>query len=506
MKNIALGAIAASVFCAQASVIGITADFRGETPPNRAMRDIKFPCDLSNAAGVEFDMKVEDRTEFSMFSYHLDCDGVWVSVNADTISGGEWNRIALKRPKDRKDWSKTRGIRVSGWRGGTNCTSIAIRNISVSPVVPEHELSKQEKADRQRGIDATNRLALARLAAIPAPDGERRMVWAHRPTAMRDRTWDQALRIIKRGGYTDLIANLALGPVAAYKSDVLLTTAKYDGRDCLEECLSACRRHGVKLHVWICCWRTGWGISGEDVARFESEGRFQRSNAGVKKDWLCPSHPANRKMLVDSMLELAKKGVDGVHFDYIRYPDCSYCFCDGCKMRFEERIGRKLSGWPKVLQRDRALDRAWREFRRDTITAPVAEVSGRIHREHPGVEVSAAVFISPTADWDLMGQDWGTWCEKGYLDFVCPMTYADSLESFSGRLRKLRTEVTPNVPMYPGIGLGVWKRDGLDAKKFSDQVCHLRENGGKGFSVFDLSWRLERLVNTVSDFGRRNGK
>ena len=75
MKNIALGAIAASVFCAQASVIGITADFRGETPPNRAMRDIKFPCDLSNAAGVEFDMKVEDRTEFSMFSYHLDCDG-----------------------------------------------------------------------------------------------------------------------------------------------------------------------------------------------------------------------------------------------------------------------------------------------------------------------------------------------------------------------------------------------------------------------------------------------
>ena len=46
--------------------------------------------------------------------------------------------------------------------------------------------------------------------------------------------------------------------------------------------------------------------------------------------WLCPNHPANRKLEMDAMLELAlEKDVDGIHYDYFRYADFSskWCFC-----------------------------------------------------------------------------------------------------------------------------------------------------------------------------------
>ena len=47
------------------------------------------------------------------------------------------------------------------------------------------------------------------------------------------------------------------------------------------------------------------------------------------------------------MLEVARKyAVDGLHFDYIRYPDREHCYCDGCRERFEaaERPARSPTG------------------------------------------------------------------------------------------------------------------------------------------------------------------
>ena len=149
------------------------------------------------------------------------------------------------------------------------------------------------------------------------------------------------------------------------------------------------------------------------------------------------------------------------------------------------------------------MDRQWREFRRDAITAPVKEVSELVHRKYPGVEVSAAVFTSPLSDWDWMGQDWPSWCENGYLDFACPMTYEDDLPAFARRQRHHNEVLKNKVPRYPGIGLGVWSKDGLDVSRFADQVEYLRKSGAKGFSVFELSPRLVKLLDVAS--GAFNG-
>ena len=478
----------------------IEADFRGDDPPRRAMRDIPFPCDLTDADGLAFDFRVEDLSEFSYFSFHFNCAGEWVGSSGLVPEvEREWRRFVVRKPNDksvRADWSKVKAFRISGWRGGTNRTVMAVKDIAIAPRVVE---TVEDRERRMRSYAESNRLALARLASTPAAKGERRLAWAHNPRGIKGKSWDEAIGIMKKGGFTDIVGNFLRGGRAAYRSSVASFADAAEGKDQLEACKAACRKHGVKLHVWNCCWRTGWGTTDEEIAQLAAEGRLQVSDSGeVNKGWMCPSHPANRKLLVDTMLELAReKDVDGVHFDYIRYPDGRYCYCAGCKARFEAEIGVAVTNWPAAVRTKGPLTKKWLAFRRNAITAPVAEVANILHGSGSKVEVSAAVFRDPLADADGVGQDWAMWCEKGYLDFVCPMTYQMSLVSFSRQQRKHMEQVTPKVPRYPGIGLSVWRKDGLDAARFAEQVSYLRSMGINGFTVFELSPRFAKLMDEV---------
>ena len=67
-------------------------------------------------------------------------------------------------------------------------------------------------------------------------------------------------------------------------------------------------------------------------------------------------------------------------------------------------------------------------------------------------------------------------------------------------------QVTSKVPRYPEIGLGVWPKDGLDVAGFSEQVTFLRKFGMKGFSVFELSPRLDWVADTVGSALTKGGR
>lgn len=70
--------------------------------------------------------------------------------------------------------------------------------------------------------------------------------------------------------------------------------------------------------------------------------------SGDSRPWLCPSHPQNQRLEVDSMIEVVKLyHVDGLHFDYIRYPGPHSCFCSGCEKRFQTDTGIKVQNWPE---------------------------------------------------------------------------------------------------------------------------------------------------------------
>lgn len=223
------------------------------------------------------------------------------------------------------------------------------------------------------------------------------------------------------------------------------------------------------------------------VARMQREGRTQAGYDGKPTpQWLCPSHPANRQLEIDAMAEVATKyDVAGIHFDYIRYPGAEGCFCAGCRERFERALGRKVAHWPADTRNVAATRQAWLDFRRENITQVVAGVSERVRKVRPQVKISAAVFRNWPVDRDGVGQDWKLWCERGYLDFVCPMDYTPHAAQFENII-KLQREWAGKVPVYPGIGVSVWEPKG-DIVKLMDFIKITRRLGTGGFTVFNYA-------------------
>ncbi|HUT01522.1 MAG TPA: family 10 glycosylhydrolase, partial [Phycisphaerae bacterium] len=332
------------------------------------------------------------------------------------------------------------------------------------------------------------------LVQKPAP-GEHRAIWCHSAFGVAGMTWEQAVKALADAGFTAVLPNMLWGGVAFYESDVLPVAPEVKEKgDQIALCVAACRKYGVECHVWKVNYNMGWRTPKAFVDRMQSAGRTQELPDGKPSArWLCPSHPDNQKLEIDAMVEVARKyPVHGVHFDYIRYPGRQGCFCTGCRRRFEKAVGRTVKRWPADvrLRGPADLHAKWMDFRREQITAVVAAVALRARKARPGVRISAAVFGNWPADRDAVGQDWKLWCDRGYLDFVCPMDYTPHNRQLRDMVARQLTWAG-KVPCYPGIGLSVWP-DPTDVAKLIQQVQITRRAKTGGFTIFNYDPAVAR--------------
>ncbi len=256
----------------------------------------------------------------------------------------------------------------------------------------------------------------------------------------------------------------------------------------MAECLKACRKYGIEMHVW----KVNHNLlhaPPEFVAKLRAAGRTQKDSSGKDVNWLCPSHPDNFALERDSMLELVRNyKIDGIHFDYIRYPDKNACFCDGCRARFEQATGIVVSNWPAAVieHPDDPLPQKFADWRRDQITRLVQTVSQGAHKLRPRIKVSAAVFGNWESARRVVGQDAKAWVDAGYLDFVCPMDYETEDANFSKWVSSQVSAVNHKIPVYAGIG--AYRLSGPE--QLARQIQLSRELGADGFVVFNLTEKL----------------
>ncbi len=335
----------------------------------------------------------------------------------------------------------------------------------------------------ERVGEARRRLIRAAALAQPPTPLRFRGFWCHDAYGVRGRTWEEAARRLAENGFTAVLPNVCWGGAAYYPSEVLPVAQDVRERgDALAACVAAARRHGIEVHAWRVNWNLG-PAPAEFVARLRAEGRLQRGRDGAELRWLCPSHPDNQRLEVEAMLEIATRyEVDGLHFDYIRYPDSDHCVCAGCRARFEAEIGRAVPKWPDDLRSDEWRDE-WNEWRRRQISRVVEEVHRRVRELRPTLKLSAAVFPEWERDRDHVAQDWKMWCERGWLDFVCPMDYTASAGRFE-RLVARQREWAGNVPLHPGIGASA-SSSRLGVMEVIEQVRIAERLGAAGFVVFN---------------------
>ena len=142
---------------------------------------------------------------------------------------------------------------------------------------------------------------------------------------------------------------------------------------------------------------------------------------------LDPGHPAVQEHLTRVVTEvIARYPVDGIHFDYIRYPGNQWGYNRSSLERFNRRFRR--AGKPSPSSS------AWLQFRRDQVTSLVRRLYLTSQTHDPKLKVSAALICfapgilrsqewSSSAAYSSVLQDWRLWMEQGILDLAIPMAY-----------------------------------------------------------------------------------
>lgn len=309
---------------------------------------------------------------------------------------------------------------------------------------------------------------------------EFRAVWNHSGTGDCG-SWEDAMQRLKAGGFNAVVPNMWWGGVAYYDSKLLPHGATFEKLgDQITQCVAAGKKYGIEVHPWKVNWNLG-NAPQSFIDKMRAEQRLQMTAQGKEEAWLCPSNPQNFELERDTMLEVVRNyDVDGVHFDYIRYPDNEHCYCAGCRERFEAARGAKVANWPADCYSG-PLKAEYRDFRCAQITRLVKAVSEEAHRLKPWIRISAAVFSDYPSCREQVGQDWVLWCKQGWLDFVCPMDYSET----DGRFRNLVTNQAELLggctPLYAGIGAFINPDD-----ETLGQMEIARECGADGFVLFNM--------------------
>ena len=340
--------------------------------------------------------------------------------------------------------------------------------------------------------------AFARVQRPKNP--EFRGVWDHTGLGLYPGNWPKTARILADAGMHEVFVNVLWAGLAHYNSQVVpqSETGRRYG-DQLKQCVAAAHANRLKVHVWKICWNLS-NAPKSFVAAMRKAGRLQVTNTGKELEWLCPSHPDNVALELKAVSEVLNRyPVDGIHLDYVRYPDANTCFCAGCRRRFGQQLGKKIHDWPKSAQSGK-LSGKYNVWRSEQITAFVRAVQTRARKSGANIRVSAAVYPVYPRCINSIGQDWGRWLKEGLVDFVCPMDYTVNNGTFRDYVRQQSALANASGRVFPGLGVTAMESQ-LTPDQVIEQIRQTRAAGAGGFVLFDLNRTLEKDVLPVLRLG-----
>ncbi|NJD17847.1 MAG: hypothetical protein FIA95_00965, partial [Gemmatimonadetes bacterium] len=207
-----------------------------------------------------------------------------------------------------------------------------------------------------------------------------------------------------------------------------------------------------------------WRMDPADPRYVNALRRYAADNPEtVEGIYTSPSHPEVQERIYDVWMDLAERyELDGIHFDYVRFPSGEFDYSRGALDRFRSWVVPRLS--PERLRelddayrRDPfaftdALPGPWGEFRRAQITRLVERIYTGVKARRPDVVVSAAVFADVQDAYSARFQDWRQWLAQGILDVVVPMAYTPQNGIFAAQVREAAVSAGHQERVWAGIG------------------------------------------------------
>ena len=310
----------------------------------------------------------------------------------------------------------------------------------------------------------------------------------------------QILDQLKEANFNTVMLQTRLRGDLIYPSDIetfpeALTgrTGRNPGYDPLAFAIEECHKRGMELHAWIVTIPAG----NNRQVKLLGKHSIVRKNRKICKQhegawYLDPGHPETANYLADIVREIVTRyDVDGIHFDYIRYPENA--------RRFPDKDTHRKYGKGKNLK----------EWRRDNITAIARRLYTEVKQVKPWVKVSSSPVgkFRDTSRYSSLGwnayetvyQDAQGWLKEGIHDALFPMMYfkdnhfypfvIDWKENDHGRW------------VVPGIGIYFLSPREKDwpLDEVSRQLFFIRQQGLAGHAYFRNRFLLDNVKGVLDE-------
>ena len=194
-------------------------------------------------------------------------------------------------------------------------------------------------------------------------------------------------------------------------------TGKDPEYDPLAFAIEECHKRGMELHAWIVTIPAGNNRQVKLLGKHSVVKKHRQICKQHDGAWfLDPGHPGTADYLSSIVREIVTRyDVDGIHFDYIRYPENA--------RRFPDRDTHRKYGKGKDLK----------QWRRENITNITRRLYTEIKQVKPWVKVSSSPVgkFKDTSRYSSLGwnayetvhQDAQGWLKEGIHDALFPMMY-----------------------------------------------------------------------------------
>ncbi|MFB3896813.1 MAG: glycoside hydrolase family 10 protein [bacterium] len=186
-----------------------------------------------------------------------------------------------------------------------------------------------------------------------------------------------------------------------------------------------------------------------------------------------PGVPAVQDYLASVYTEVVKNyEVDGVHFDYVRYPGevGDWSFNTVSINRFKETYRTTPAESPSL----------WNDWKRAQITEVVRKIYTAVNQAKSGkIMVSGAVAGMWDHGYNKYFQDRRTWLKEGIIDMTNPMSYETTFSVFSSEVDE---HIKNSAGRFVCPGIGVHKK--MTPEMLVQQIELCRKLGANGITLF----------------------
>lgn len=222
------------------------------------------------------------------------------------------------------------------------------------------------------------------------------------------------------------------------------------------------------------------------IQKYEQDNRDH-----VEGFYLSPAAPETKEHIYSLWMDvLDRYDVDGLNFDYVRYPAPDHDYSRISLQRFklwllpqlsDAERGRyaALEGDPLVYADSFATK--YNDFRRAQISETVERIYYGVKKRKPHVTVSADVFANAVDAYNNRFQDWTTWLRRGFLDVASLMAYSTNTDLVRSQV-KVAVEAGGGARVWAGLGAYRMPVDSVLTK-----INAARTAGARGIVLFSYN-------------------